>query len=141
MAAKKIKAQIKMLIKAGAATPAPPVGSTLGPYGLNLVMFCKEFNDKTAGMQGMVPALITVFEDRSYEFILKIAPVAELIKQAAGIQSGSAHQIKIVAATLSMDQITAIAEKKLPDLNGVTIDSAINQVLGTCKSMGVKIAS
>lgn len=141
MAAKKIKAQIKMLIKAGAATPAPPVGSTLGPYGLNLVMFCKEFNDKTAGMQGMVPALITVFEDRSYEFILKIAPVAELIKQSAGIQSGAANQLKNVAATLTMDQIKAIAEKKLPDLNGVTIDSAINQVLGTCRSMGVKIAA
>ena len=140
MAAKKIKAQIKMLIKAGAATPAPPVGSTLGPYGLNLVMFCKEFNDKTSGMQGMVPALITVFEDRSYEFILKIAPVAELIKQAAGIQSGAANQIKNVAATLTMDQIKSIAEKKLPDLNGVTIDSAMNQVLGTCKSMGVKVS-
>lgn len=141
MADKKIKAQVKMLIKAGAATPAPPVGSTLGPLGINLVQFCKEFNDKTSTMQGMIPILMTVFEDRSYEFILKTPPVAELIKQALNITSGAANPIKDTVGTITEDQILEIAKKKLVDLNGTTLESGVNQVKGTCKSMGVKIAA
>lgn len=139
MATKKIKNVLKILIKAGAANPAPPVGSTLGPYGVNLVQFCKEFNDQTATMQGMVPVVITIFEDRTYEFVLKTAPVAELIKQTIKIQKGGANQIKDVAGNITFQQIKEIAEKKMVDLNSFSIDSAINQVIGTCKSMGVKV--
>jgi large subunit ribosomal protein L11 len=141
MADKKIKAQLKILIKAGAANPAPPVGSTLGPYGLNLVQFCKEFNDKTSGMQGMVPVEVTIFEDRTYQFILKTPPVAELIKQALKIQSGAGNPLKDTVGTLSQEQIAEIAEKKMPDLNSHDIESAKQQVVGTCKSMGVKVAA
>jgi large subunit ribosomal protein L11 len=141
MADKKIKAQVKMLIKAGSATPAPPVGSTLGPLGINLVQFCKEFNDKTSTMQGMIPILMTVFEDRSYEFILKTPPVAELIKQILNIPSGAANPIKDTVGTITEAQIIEIAKKKLVDLNGTTVESGINQVKGTCKSMGVKITA
>jgi large subunit ribosomal protein L11 len=140
MADKKIKTQVKMLIKAGAANPAPPVGSTLGPHGINLVMFCKDFNDKTSTMQGMVPVVVTIFEDRSYEFIIKTAPVAELVKQALGVQSGAGNPLKETIGTLTMAQVMEIAEKKMPDLNCFTIESAALQVKGTCKSMGVKVS-
>lgn len=141
MADKKIKAQVKMLIKAGAATPAPPVGSTLGPLGINLVKFCKEFNDQTIDKQGMIPILMTVFEDRSYEFVLKTPPVAELIKQVLNISSGAANPIKDTVGTISEAQIIEIAKKKLVDLNGTTVESGVNQVKGTCKSMGVKVTA
>lgn len=141
MAGKKVKTQIKMLIKAGAANPAPPVGSTLGPHGINLVMFCKDFNDKTKTMQGMVPALVTIFEDRTYEMEIKTPPVSELVKQLSGISSGAANQLKETVATLTESQITEIAQKKLQDLNCTSLDSAIEQVKGTCRSMGVKVVS
>ncbi|MEI6728093.1 MAG: 50S ribosomal protein L11 [bacterium] len=140
MADKKIKTQVKMLIKAGAANPAPPVGSTLGPHGINLVMFCKDFNDKTSTMQGMVPVVVTIFEDRSYEFILKTPPVAELVKQALGVQSGAGNPLKETVGTLTVAQVLEIAQKKMPDLNCFTVESAAEQVKGTCKSMGVKVA-
>jgi large subunit ribosomal protein L11 len=139
MAGKKLKIQIKMLIKAGAANPAPPVGSTLGPHGINLVQFCKDFNDKTSSMTGMVPVEVSVFEDRSYEFVLKTAAVAELIKQSLKLPKGAANQIKETVGTISMSAVEEIAKKKMVDLNSFDLQGAVNQVLGTCKSMGVKV--
>lgn len=139
MAIKKIKAQVKMLINSGAATPAPPVGSTLGPHGINLVQFCKEFN-ATPGV-GPVPVVVTIFEDRSYSFIIKTAPVSGLIKQKAGIQKGAANALKDTVATLTAADIREIAEKKMTDLNAFNVEAAIKMVEGTCKSMGVKIVA
>lgn len=139
MAGKKLKIQIKMLIKAGAANPAPPVGSTLGPHGINLVQFCKEYNDSTVGMQGMIPVVVSVFDDRSYSFILKTAPVAELIKQKISIPKGAANQIKEVVGTISMSDVEEIAAKKMVDLNSFDLQGAVKQVVGTCNSMGVKV--
>lgn len=139
MAAKKIKAQVKMLIQAGKANPAPPVGSTLGPHGINLMMFCKDFNDKTSAMQGAIPAVVTIFDDRSFEFILKTPPVAELIKQILKIEKGAASPNKQKVGSLTKAQITEIATKKLPDLNCFSVESAENMVIGTAKNMGVAL--
>ena len=140
MAAKKIKAQVKMLIQAGKANPAPPVGSTLGPLGINVMMFCKDFNDKTSSMMGAVPVIVTVYDDRSFEFILKTPPVAELIKQALKIDKGAAEPNKQKVGTLTMAQVTEIATKKLPDLNCFSVESAEKMVIGTAKNMGVVVA-
>jgi len=140
MADKKIKATVKMLIQATKANPAPPVGSTLGPYGLNLMQFCKEFNDATSSMTGAVPAVVTIFEDRSFEFVLKVAPVSELIKQALKITSGSGDTLRKKVGNLSSAQIREIAEKKLVDLNAFDVDAAVKMVEGTCRSMGVTVS-
>jgi large subunit ribosomal protein L11 len=139
MAAKKIKDQVKMLIQAGKANPAPPVGSTLGPHGINLMMFCKEFNDKTASMQGAVPAVVTIFDDRSFEFILKTPPVAELIKQALKIEKGAAAPNKQKVGSLTKAQVRDIATVKLPDLNCFSVESAEKMVIGTARNMGISI--
>jgi large subunit ribosomal protein L11 len=139
--AKKIKAQVKILIKAGAANPAPPIGSTLGPFGINLMEFCKQFNEKTKSDVGMIPVEVTVFEDRSFEFLIKTPPVAELVKQLAGIVSGSGNPLKEKVGTLTMDKIKEIAERKMPDLNCYDLEAAIAMVLGTCKSMGVTVTA
>lgn len=139
MAEKKIKSQVKMLIQAGKANPAPPVGSTLGPLGINLMMFCKDFNDRTGSMVGAVPVVVTVFDDRSFTFILKTPPVAELIKQALKVEKGAANPSKTKIGTLTMAQITEIATKKMPDLNCFEIKSAESMVMGTAKNMGVLI--
>jgi large subunit ribosomal protein L11 len=139
MAAKKIKSEVKMLIQATKANPAPPVGSTLGPLGINLMMFCKDFNDRTSGMVGAVPVVVTVFDDRSFTFILKTPPVAELIKQALKVEKGAAAPNKTKIGTLTMAQITEIATKKMPDLNCFEISSAESMVIGTAKNMGVLI--
>jgi large subunit ribosomal protein L11 len=139
--AKKIKAQIKLVIQAGKANPTPPVGSTLGPTGINLMQFCKEFNEKTATMNGGVPCVVTVYEDRTYEFVLKTPAVSELVKQAIGITSGSADPLKKKVGSITKAQITAIAEKKMVDLNCYKVDQAEKMVEGTCRSMGVKIAA
>lgn len=141
MADKKIKAQVKLVIQAGKANPAPPVGSTLGPYGLNLMQFCKDFNDKTATMNGAVPCVVTVYEDRSFEFILKTPAVSELVKQALSISSGSGDPLKKKVGTLSKAKLQEIAEKKMVDLNCYDVDSAMKMVAGTCRSMGVKVES
>ena len=140
MAAKKIKAEVKMLIQAAKANPAPPVGSTLGPLGINLMMFCKDFNDKTSSMIGAIPVVVTVFDDRSFTFILKTPPVAELIKQALKVDKGSGVPSKQKIGTLTMAQVQEIAEKKMPDLNCFSIDTAMTQVIGTAKNMGVIVA-
>jgi large subunit ribosomal protein L11 len=140
MATKKVKAEVKMLIQAGKANPAPPVGSTLGPLGINLMMFCKDFNDKTSSMMGAVPVVVTVYDDRSFEFILKTPPVAELIKQMLKIEKGAASPNKQKVGTLTKEQITEIATKKMPDLNCFSVESAEKMVMGTAKNMGVQIS-
>jgi large subunit ribosomal protein L11 len=137
--AKKVKIIVKMLIKAGAANPAPPVGSTLGPHGINLMDFCKDFNEKTKSMEGMVPVVVTIFEDRSFTFILKTPPVAELVKQTLKIKNGAGNPLKDTVGTISFSQLKEIAEKKMPDLNCYDVDQAVKMVTGTCRSMGVKV--
>jgi large subunit ribosomal protein L11 len=138
--AKKVKTLIKLQIKGGEATPAPPVGTALGPHGLQIADFCKQFNDRTQDRRGeVVPAVITVYEDRTFSFILKIAPVSEMLKKAAGIQKGSPKSLVEFAGKVTKDQIQEIAEKKMPDLNCQTIEAAMAQVEGTAKQMGLKV--
>jgi len=138
--AKKVKTLIKLQIKGGAATPAPPVGTALGPHGLNIAEFCKKFNDATAERRGeVVPCVLTVYEDRTYDFILKTAPVAEMLKKAAGIQKGSAKPLQEKIGSVNKKQIREIAEKKMPDLNCHTVEAAMRQVEGTAKNMGLNV--
>lgn len=138
--AKKVKTLIKLQIVGGAATPAPPVGTALGPQGLNIAEFCKKFNDATAQRRGeVVPAIITVYEDRTYDFILKIAPVPEMLKKAAGIQKGSGKPLQEKIGKVTKQQIREIAEKKMPDLNCATIEAAMRQVEGTARQMGLTV--
>jgi large subunit ribosomal protein L11 len=139
MATKKIKAQVKMLIQAGSATPAPPIGSTLGPHGINLVQFCAEINKNPS--VGPVPVVVTIFDDRSYEFVIKTAPVSGLIKQKASIKKGAGNPLKDTVATLTLEDIKDIAQTKMTDLNAFSLEAAIKMVEGTCRSMGVKIKS
>ena len=125
---------------AGKANPAPPVGPALGQHGLNIMDFCKQFNAKTQKMgDTVVPVIIDVFQDRSFSFITKTPPVSVLLKKEAGIKSGSKMPQKDKVGKISMDKIQAIAKMKLPDLNGLEIDSAVSQVLGTAKSMGLEV--
>jgi large subunit ribosomal protein L11 len=138
--AKKVKTLVKLQIPGGAANPAPPVGTALGPHGVNIAEFCKRFNEATAARRGeVVPCIITVYEDRSYDFILKVSPVADLIKKAAGIQKGSGKPIQDKVGKITKQQIREIAEKKMPDLNCRTVESAMKMVEGTAKNMGVQI--
>jgi large subunit ribosomal protein L11 len=138
--AKKVKTLIKLQIIGGAATPAPPVGTALGPQGLNIAEFCKRFNDATADRRGeVVPCIITVFEDRTYDFILKIAPVPEMLKKAAGITKGSAKPLQDKVGKVTKAQIREIAEKKMPDLNCHTVEAAMRQVEGTARQMGLTV--
>lgn len=137
--AKKVKIVIKLVVKAGAANPAPPIGSALGPQGINLMQFCKDFNSQTATMQGSVPVVVTVYDDRSFEFELKTPAVSELIKQTLNIKSGSKDQLKVKVATMSKTQLQEIAEKKMVDLNCYSVEQAMKMVEGTAKSMGVKV--
>ena len=138
--AKKVKALIKLQIIGGAANPAPPVGTALGPQGLNIAEFCKKFNEATAARRGeVVPCIITVYEDRTYDFILKIAPVAEMLKKAAGITKGSAKPLTDKVGKVTKAQIREIAEKKMPDLNCHTVEAAMKQVEGTARNMGLTV--
>ena len=138
--AKKVKTLIKLQIVGGAATPAPPVGTALGPQGLNIAEFCKKFNDATATRKGeVVPCIITVYEDRTYDFIMKIAPVAEMLKSAAGIKKGSGKPLQEKIGKVTKAQIREIAEKKMPDLNCSTVEAAMSQVAGTAKQMGLTV--
>ena len=138
-AQKKNKAVVKLVVQAGKANPAPPIGSTLGPQGINLMQFCKDFNAQTATMTGVVPVVVTIFEDRTFEFILKTPPVSELIKQAIGVQSGSKDTLRIKIGTITKVQIKAIATKKMVDLNCYDVDKASQMVIGTARSMGVRV--
>ena len=141
MADKKVTAEVKLVIGAGQAKPVPPVGSTLGPYGLNLMQFCKEFNDSTNGMTGSVPCVVTIYEDRSFSFILKTPAVSELVKQAINIPKGSADALRVKAGEITKAQVLEIATKKMPDLNCYTPEQASKMVEGTCRSMGVKVVA
>lgn len=138
--AKKIKTIIKLNVKAGEATAAPPVGPALGQHGLPIMDFVRAFNEKTAEAKGIIlPVVITVFEDRTFSFTIKKPPVAELIKKAAGIEKGTGTAGKEIVAKLNQDQVRKIAEEKMPDLNTTDLDAATRIVKGTARSMGVEI--
>lgn len=138
--AKPIKALVKLQIQAGKANPAPPVGTALGPHGLNIQDFCTKFNDATQGRMGeVVPCELTIFDDRTFTFILKVAPVAEMLKKAAGIQKGAQKPLQEKSGKVTKAQVKEIAEKKMPDLNCRTIESAMRQVEGTARQMGLEV--
>lgn len=138
--AKKITGYIKLQIPAGKATPAPPVGPALGQHGVNIMGFCKEFNEKTAQQAGLIiPVVITVYQDRSYTFITKTPPAAVLLKKACKIESGSGVPNKTKVATISKEEVRKIAELKMPDLNAATVEAAISMISGTARSMGIVV--
>ncbi|HAC64077.1 MAG TPA: 50S ribosomal protein L11 [Cyanothece sp. UBA12306] len=138
--AKKVVAMIKLALPAGKANPAPPVGPALGQHGVNIMAFCKEYNGKTADQAGMViPVEISVYEDRSFTFVLKTPPASVLIRKAAGIDKGSAQPNNTKVGSITRDQLKEIAQTKMPDLNANDIDAAMNIVEGTARNMGVTI--
>jgi large subunit ribosomal protein L11 len=138
--AKKVQAVVKLQIAAGKATPAPPVGTALGPHGLNIMDFCKNFNAKTAKDDGLIiPVVVTVYSDRSYSFITKTPPAAVLLKRAANIAKGSGEPNKTKVGTVTVKQVEEIAKLKLPDLNTDTLESAMRSVRGTARSMGLDV--
>ncbi|MBN2285127.1 MAG: 50S ribosomal protein L11 [Tissierellales bacterium] len=138
--AKKVIAVVKLQIAAGKATPAPPVGTALGPHGVNIMGFCKEFNAKTADQVGMIiPIVLTVYQDRSYTFITKTPPVAVLLKKAVGIETGSGEPNRKKIATISKSKVKEIAELKMPDLNASSVEAAMSMVAGTARSMGIVV--
>jgi large subunit ribosomal protein L11 len=140
MAQKKIKTTVKIQLPAGKATPAPPVGTALGPHGINIGEFTKQFNERTAPMGDLIiPALITIFEDRSFTFILKTPPASVLIKKAAGLEKGSSNPLKNKVGKITKAQVREIAERKMPDLNAHSIEQAEKIVAGTARSMGVEV--
>ena len=138
--AKKIRIVITLQLPAGKATPAPPVGTALGPHGINIVEFTKSYNEKTADKLGQViPAQITVFEDRSFTFILKTPPAPDLLRKAAGITKGSATPNTVPAGRVTRDQVRAIAEQKMPDLNVNDVEAGLKVIEGTARSMGIEV--
>ncbi len=138
--AKKVTGYVKLQIPAAKATPAPPVGPALGQQGVNIMGFCKEFNERTASQAGLIiPVVITVYQDRSFTFITKTPPAAVLLKKACKIESGSGVPNKTKVATISLEDVKKIAEQKMPDLNAATIESAISMVKGTARSMGIVV--
>src|SRR5436309_3485982 len=139
--AKRVKAVVKLQIPAGKANPAPPIGTALGPQGVNIMAFCKEYNERTAGQVGMIiPAEITIYEDRSFTFITKTPPVPDLLKKAAGIEKGSAIPNRTKVGSITRDKLREIAETKMKDLNVLDIEAAERMVEGTAKSMGITIS-
>ena len=140
MAQKEITSVIKLQIEAGKATPAPPVGPALGSSGVNIMQFVKEFNDRTANQPGMIiPVVITVYKDKSFEFITKVPPVAVLIKKAIKIEKGSGKPNRDKVAKISKEQVKQIAEQKMADLNAASVEAAMSMVAGTARSMGVVV--
>lgn len=138
--AKKITAFVKLQIPAGKATPAPPVGPALGQHGVNIMGFCKEFNERTANQAGLIiPVVITVYADRSFSFITKTPPASVLLKRAAGIESGSPEPNKKKVAKVSWDKVREIAELKMPDLNAGSVEAAMRMIAGTARSMGIEV--
>ena len=138
--AKKIRTVLTLQLPAGKATPAPPVGTALGPHGINIVEFCKSYNEKTAAQSGQViPAQITIYEDRSFSFILKTPPAADLLRKAAGVEKGAATTGREKVGSVTKKQIREIAEVKMADLNAVDIDGASKIVEGTARSMGIEV--
>ncbi len=138
--AKKVIAQIKLQLPAGKATPAPPVGPALGQHGVNIMEFCKQFNAKTADQPGMIiPAVLTVFADRSFTFILKTPPASVLLKKAAGLEKGSGEPNKVKVGKVTIDQVREIAELKKVDLNANDVEAAMEMIKGTAVSMGIEV--
>ena len=138
--AKKVQAQVKLQIAAGKATPAPPVGTALGPHGVNIMDFCKNFNAKTAKEDGLIiPVVVTIYSDRSYSFITKTPPAAVLLKRSANIAKGSGEPNKNKVGTVTAKQVEEIARLKLPDLNCESVESAVRSVRGTARSMGLDV--
>jgi large subunit ribosomal protein L11 len=138
--AKKVRAVIKLQIEAGKANPAPPVGPALGQHGVNIMTFCKDYNERTASQAGtVVPVEITVFEDRSFAFVLKTPPASDLLKRAAGVEKGSSAQRREKVGQISRDQLREIAEIKLRDLNTTSVEAAMKMVEGTARSMGIEV--
>ena len=140
MAKKKVAAIVRIQIEAGAATPAPPVGTALGPHGIQIMDFCKAYNAATESQRGMViPAEITIFEDRSFTFVTKTPPTPFLIRQAAGVEKGAQNARTEKVGSITKVQLQQIAETKMPDLNAVDLDGALAQVAGTARSMGIEV--
>lgn len=138
--AKKVTGMIKLQLPAGKATPAPPVGPALGQHGVNIMGFCKEFNAKTANQAGyIIPVVITVYQDRSFSFILKTPPAAVLLKKAVGIESGSGVPNKTKVAKITQAQLREIAVTKMPDLNAASVEAAMSMIAGTARSMGITV--
>ena len=138
--AKKVVGMIKLQLPAGKATPAPPVGPALGQHGVNIIGFCKEFNAKTVKQEGLIiPVVITVYQDRSFSFVLKTPPAAVLLKKAAGIESGSGVPNKTKVAKVTEEQVKQIAETKMADLNASSVETAMKMIAGTARSMGITI--
>lgn len=138
--AKKVKAQVRIQIEAGKASPTPPIGPSLAPHGINLMAFCKEYNARTANMLGsIIPAEITVYTDNSFTFVLRTPPTAQLIRKAAGIEKGSGAPNRNKVGKITKAQVREIAEQKMRDLNAIDIEGAMKQVMGTARSMGVEI--
>jgi large subunit ribosomal protein L11 len=138
---KKVKAVVKLNISAGKANPAPPVGPALAQHGINLMQFCKEYNARTATMVGnIIPAEITIFQDSSFKFVLKTPPVADLLRKAAGVEKGSAEPNRNKVGQITRAQLEEIANTKMKDLNALDLEGALQQIEGTARSMGIKIA-
>lgn len=138
---KKVTAVVKLQIPAGKANPAPPVGSALGPHGVNIMSFCKEFNEKTANQPGMIiPAEITIYEDRSFNFILKTPPAPVLLKKAAGLEKASDNPKRSKVGSVTREQVREIAALKMPDLNAGDIEAAMRIIEGTARSMGINVS-
>jgi large subunit ribosomal protein L11 len=136
----KVKALVKLQIPAGKATPAPPVGSALGPHGVNIMAFTKEFNEKTKNQEGMIiPVVITVFDDRTFTFVMKTPPASVLIKKECGIEGGSGVPNKTKVGKIDKEKIRKIAELKVPDLNAANLEAAMSMIAGTARSMGVEV--
>jgi large subunit ribosomal protein L11 len=140
VAKKRLAAVVKIQIPAGQATPAPPVGTALGPHGINIMDFCKAYNAQTESQRGMIiPAEISIYEDRSFTFITKTPPTSFLLKQAAGVEKGAQNPRMEKVGAVTKDQVRRIAETKLPDLNAVELEDAVAQVEGTARSMGIEV--
>ena len=138
--AKKVRTVLTLQIQAGQANPAPPVGTALGPHGINIMDFCKAYNEQTRESTGqIIPARITIFEDRSFAFVLKTPPASDLLRKAAGVQKGAANQLQEVVGSVSSAQVREIAEVKMPDLNTDDIEQAMSIVAGTARSMGIEV--
>lgn len=138
--AKRVRAVVKLQIPAGRANPAPPVGTALGPHGINIMDFCKAYNARTQAQGGqIIPAIITIFEDRSFTFELRTPPASDLLRKAAGVEKGAASQLTEVVGEVTAAQVREIAETKLPDLNTNDIDQAVRIIEGTARSMGIEV--
>jgi len=140
MAKRRVAAVVKIQIQAGAATPAPPVGTALGPHGINIMDFCKAYNAQTENQRGtVIPAEITIYEDRTFSFITKTPPAPVLLRQAAGIDKGAQAPRRETVASITKDKVREIAEVKMPDLNAIDIEGAMAQIAGTARSMGIEV--